>query len=873
MPPVKKHYRAFISYSHQDVKWAKWLHRSLERYVVPIDAFTEEERMESDGSEKSRRLTPIFRDRDELPAAGSLSDTIQQALEGSENLIVLCSPNSVASQYVNTEIDSFRGLHPDNEQKIYALIIEGDPPDCFPASLTVGGAEPIAADAREEGDSKGDAKLKLIAGLLGVGFDRLKQREVKRQRNRLLAMVTVVSAVAVMTSVLALWALRAEAEANVARGQAEAVSKANRRQLYLAEMNLASRALEDKSGIGQIAALTSQWLPISDEKDLRDWEWYYLRGQLSQDSLTIQREGLRDGGIAWGPDESKILMREEEGLAIWDLVSGQIDKRPAGWKMKGNFLDEEWSPDGRKIATASTEGRVTVFNSSDFSIVAEWDAHDTEIRSLAWSADGVLLATGGNTEIKTWNAESGDLLTTSSLEDSSDRYIAWSPDQKWIAVASSFNREPLLLNGQSGEIVKRFKMGLTVPTSIDWHPDSRRIAIGGTNWITWVLDVNTAETNILAGHNGSVICVAWSPDGNWFATGDEGHVINLHKAQNGELKRSFVSHTDVVKSISWRADSSQFASLGKDGTVKIWDVENDEVDRRLRGHTNWVNGIEWSPDGSRIVSCGNDKTIRIWDAHSHEELAVLRGHIGRVYSVTWSSDGKRLASYSKDGTARVWGADSGEEISKFDSKFEAGTILDWLGREELLISLGEDNKLLIRHSSSGEIEREIKLDYDQKTAILAVHQSSGRVVIRSDRSLIIYDLERGRELQRIESGIGFPYTVAWSPDGKVIAAATSDHKIGLWDVESGKLMHVLQGHTNRTESLAWHPSGRRLASGCVNGSVRLWDRDTGIQALELPNVFSVIYSVAWSPDGSTLAVGSWRWAWWRKSYRHLPMEG
>ena len=210
--PSDKHYKAFISYSHRDAKWAKWLHRSLERYVVPLDAYPPEEQLEADGSKRNRRLTPVFRDRDEMPASGSLDAAIQEALESSENLIVLCSPNSAGSQYVNTEIDIFRNLHPDNERKIYALIIEGEPSDCFPPALIEGGAEPIAADAREAGDGKSDAKLKLIAGMLGVGFDRLKQREATRQRNRLLTMVTVVSAVAVMTSVLALWALKAERE-------------------------------------------------------------------------------------------------------------------------------------------------------------------------------------------------------------------------------------------------------------------------------------------------------------------------------------------------------------------------------------------------------------------------------------------------------------------------------------------------------------------------------------------------------------------------------------------------------------------------------------------------------------------------------------
>jgi len=224
-------YKAFISYSHKDTKWAKWLHRSLERYVVPVDAFVGDKKLAADGSKKDHRLSPVFRDRDELPASGSLSDTIQQALESSKNLIVLCSPNSAASQYVNAEIEIFRGLRADNKQKIYALIIEGEPPDCFPPALIADGVEPIAADAREEGDGKADAKLKLVAGMLGVGFDRLKRREAKRQRNRLVAMVTVASAVAVMTTALALWALRAERKASLAKQNANIQEKASRAQI------------------------------------------------------------------------------------------------------------------------------------------------------------------------------------------------------------------------------------------------------------------------------------------------------------------------------------------------------------------------------------------------------------------------------------------------------------------------------------------------------------------------------------------------------------------------------------------------------------------------------------------------------------------
>lgn len=274
MSHVKPHYRAFISYSHRDAKWAKWLHKSLEQYHVPIDAYPTDEKLEKNGSKRKLRLTPIFRDRDELPASGSLADTIQEALEASENLIVLCSPNSAASQYVNAEIETFRNLCPENNAKVYALIIEGEPPDCFPPALTAGGAEPIAADAREVGDGKSDAKLKLIAGILGVGFDRLKQREARRQRNRLITMVAVISAVAVMTSFLALWALKAEKEATqqkvVAEKQRELAVQSEKEATTQRDRAEQQRELakqsEKKATKAKIIAETQRALAIQSEK-------------------------------------------------------------------------------------------------------------------------------------------------------------------------------------------------------------------------------------------------------------------------------------------------------------------------------------------------------------------------------------------------------------------------------------------------------------------------------------------------------------------------------------------------------------------------------------------------------------------------------
>ena len=208
-------YVAFVSYSHKDAAIGRWLHGKLEAYRLPKRlAGTQGE----DG-EVPARLTPIFRDRDELPAAGDLSGKVCAALAVSRNLIVICSPHSAASPWVAKEIATFRELHPD--RPIFTAIVEGEPDQCFSPALLAGGAEPLAADLRKQGDGRRLGLLKLVAGLAGVGLDALVQRDATRRVRR----VTYITAAAVtamlVMALLTATAFSARAEAERQRREAE----------------------------------------------------------------------------------------------------------------------------------------------------------------------------------------------------------------------------------------------------------------------------------------------------------------------------------------------------------------------------------------------------------------------------------------------------------------------------------------------------------------------------------------------------------------------------------------------------------------------------------------------------------------------------
>ena len=181
-------YWAFISYSSYDDRIAKRLHRQLENFPIPRD-FTDLEL--APGEPLGKRLRPIFRDRDELSSSSQLGPAIEHALEQSRYLIVICSPNSAKSEWVDKEIETFRKQGKGDQ--ILAVIAGGIPnasfdekgQECFPPSLRLP-FEPLAADIREGRDGKARGPIKLIAGILETDFEVLWRRHLRRQRQLIL---------------------------------------------------------------------------------------------------------------------------------------------------------------------------------------------------------------------------------------------------------------------------------------------------------------------------------------------------------------------------------------------------------------------------------------------------------------------------------------------------------------------------------------------------------------------------------------------------------------------------------------------------------------------------------------------------------------
>lgn len=233
-------YWAFISYAHKDTNFCSWLHKKLDSYRTPSSLVGE---TANDGIHTvPAKLYPIFRDREELPAGANLTEAITAALRTSRYLVVICSPNSAQSFWVNQEIEYFISLG--REKYILPIILEGEPnstdpqkPECFPPALRAP-KEPLAADARKGKDGRDAAVMKLRAGLLGVGLEDLVNCELKRQKKQM----TVYAVIAVLMLFLAVFSWVKQQEADEAKNLAFIAEKNAEHNYGLALAEKADRA-------------------------------------------------------------------------------------------------------------------------------------------------------------------------------------------------------------------------------------------------------------------------------------------------------------------------------------------------------------------------------------------------------------------------------------------------------------------------------------------------------------------------------------------------------------------------------------------------------------------------------------------------------
>lgn len=338
-PQLALHYRAFISYSHSDARFATWLHRQIEKHRIVPGA---------DGV--AERLAPVFIDRAELPAAPDLSNQVREALAASAALIVVASPRARSSRWVEQEIALFRALHPD--RPVLAALIDGEPETAFPAALTQHGErsfEPLAADFRKGADGRQLGLLKIVAGLTAQPLDRLVQRDAQHRQRRVMLITAVAVTISLILAALLVLAIRARAEAERQRASAEGMVEFMLTDLRQDLKGAGGLKVMDAVNTRAMAHYTQQELTSLPTDSLTRrarllqamGEDQAQRGQFAQAQLKFaEAERTTAAVLAQRPDDPEAIFAHAQSEYWVGYAAWQQSDYPTTQRHWQNYLDE-----------------------------------------------------------------------------------------------------------------------------------------------------------------------------------------------------------------------------------------------------------------------------------------------------------------------------------------------------------------------------------------------------------------------------------------------------------------------------------------------------------------------------------------------------
>ena len=309
------------------------------------------------------------------------------------------------------------------------------------------------------------------------------------------------------------------------------------------------------------------------------------------------------------------------------------------------------------------------------------------------------------------------------------------------------------------------------------------------------------------------------------------------KTQNFKLPNSpwrclhtLTEHSGRLSSVNALAispDSNTLASASDHKIVKLWDLNTKKVLAGLSGHSQAVKSVTFSPDGKILATASDDKTIKLWQIETLAEICTLLGHSHAVKSVAFSPDGQILASGSWDKTIKLWDVNTGTEICTMTGHQLQVNSVAFSPQGQLLASASYD--------------RTIRL-----WQIPALESSHKEFQNRPCYSL----------LGTLSGHAWAVLTVAFSPDGKILATGSDDNTIKLWEVNTGQLICTLVGHSWSVVAVAFTADGETLLSASCDKTVKLWRVSTAEEIVTLSGHVDSVSAVAVSKVRQLIASGS-----------------
>jgi len=698
---------------------------------------------------------------------------------------------------------------------------------------------------------------------------------VRRWCRRKPLLATLTGAVAALllavtaVSVTAAWRIAAEAR------HAEEQARILRLNLYVADMGLAYQALQEKNlglaweliqkhqpSAAQVVGARTRKTAGEPVEDLRGWEWRYLWGRCQGDSLaTLTGHSSFVTCAVLSPDGATLATASfDQTVRIWDLATRQTRHCLAGFAGPIQRNSIAFSPDGAQFAV--TDGaHLQIFDTTTWTRTRSLPNPTVTGRlysvPIAFSPDGRTLACNANGERRLWDAVTWEPITDQPPHQVGDFgcLLTYSPNGRYFVAASADG--PSIWDTSTEEPASRFLGILHWPATVVFSPDAQRVAAAGVEPAVMVWDVATGAEIVRLDIGEWVLnALAFSPDGRWLAVG--GPNLELWDLELRTRIASLQGHYGAVWTLAFSADGRTLITGSTDGTARLWSVPAKIPATRP---SPVGMPLQFSPDGRTLAVRGAGSVVEFWDVYSGNRVGSFShpDPLHRPKVVAVAPDGQRVATVQTNGLARVWNRDSGDLVAEL--------VLDPPPIEPWVVFSPDGLLLAIScHSQDGggggwtvvwDLQRRELHNLPGQDCYLPVFSPDGQVLATGyGIDIQLWTVAGLRPLATLPGQHWTMRSLAFSPDGTMLASSGRSRDIVLWDVATAGRLALLSANSQNQlcPAGAYSPDGRTLASW--TGTVaRVWNVATGRLLFSIGSLDRYGSHPIFSPDGNTLVVG------------------
>jgi len=324
-------------------------------------------------------------------------------------------------------------------------------------------------------------------------------------------------------------------------------------------------------------------------------------------------------------------------------------------------------------------------------------------------------------------------------------------------------------------------------------------------------------------------CLAIDPSGKWVAAGDGAGWIRLWSLAAEHRPREQRIHQRAITDLAFAPEGDRLVAAAEDGAVSLWRLEDERAAIVLQREDDYINGVAFSNNGKWLATAHSQGTVGIWDSQSLETLHTLDGHDQSVFRVSFNSDSSLLASGSKDRSLRLWNAPTFAPHEAVVQGEAAVTAVRFHPvQRDLLASASTDGQVSMWNVTDNQVHKMTSLSPRFEATVSGLAFSAdGRFLAAAsyDHTARVWNVAERQQMLVLRSEAA-PSTSVVFGVGEDLLTGNSNGRVDYWDLrEDPQHVVVPAAHATALTGLAFLNEGEILASSGYDGAVRLWDTD------------------------------------------------